>query len=247
MRRLFYFIIQFSIISVSYAQVYNPIPVIFPELENIYNAQMYGFGHVSAVSGSSYVQSSISGNPALIANQYFNKGFLITGPILSNKFQLFDANIIFSNHPKNYFVFHSDYIRYHEVFENTQSKITLNTMLISRTTTQSLTYGHIINPNFSWGFCIKYFRPEKYSGIIGNEPVLIMENNIFNLDVGISYKKPIELLEKKIIYENGLFTSNLGARVDTKIHEDYPKAFLPTKLHFGNLLKYRTEVKKKVI
>lgn len=245
MHRLFYisFILQLCFAVISNAQKkYNPIPVIFPELENIYNAQMYGFGQISAVSGSYYVQSSITGNPALIANRKFNRGFFITGPLLLDKFQLVDANFIFSNHPKNYFALHTDYIRYHEIIEKSQNNITLNTMIIYRMTTQSLIYGYIVNQNFSWGFGIKFFRTEIYSGILRKEPVLIRENNIFNFVLGINYVKRFDISEKQVVYENGLYISNIGARVNSIIHEHYPKAFLPTKLHFGNLLKFRTEV-----
>lgn len=245
MHRLFYisFFLQLCFVVISNAQKkYNPIPVIFPELENIYNAQMYGFGQISAVSGSYYVQSSITGNPALIANRKFNRGFLITGPLLLDKLHLIDANFIFSNHPKNYFALHTDYTRYLEIVEKIRNNVIANTIFIYRMTTQSLTYGHIANQNFSWGFGIKFYRPEIYSGILGKEPILIMEKNIFSFDLGINYTKPFYISEKQIIYENGLFISNIGARVNIIIHEDYPKAFLPTKLHFGNLLKYRTEV-----
>lgn len=244
MHRLLYisFVLQLCFTTNTIAQKYNPIPVIFPSLENIYNAQTYGFGQISAVSGSFYVQSAITGNPALIANRNFNRGFLITGPLLLDKLHLVDANFIFSNHPKNYFALHTDYVRFHEVIEEKENNITLNTMSIFQMFTQNIIYGHIVNQNFSWGIGIKFFRPETYSGIIGRHPVLIIENNIFILNLGFNYTKPIYILEKEFVFENGLYISNMGARVDSKIHEDYPKSFLPTKLHFGSLLKYSSEV-----
>ncbi len=244
MRVLFYILIFVQLISFTFtinSQTYNPIPVIFPTIDEKYNAQSYGFGQITSVSGSYYSQTSLNGNPAMLANRNINRGFFFTGPLLLDNLVLFDANIIFSNHPKNYFAFHSDYIRYHETFNEIYNQLTIKTMYIFSISTQSFTYGRSVNKNLSWGIGINFFRPVTATGILGKDPVLIAENNIFSLDLGIDYNKPFTIFKNQFDCECGLYISNIGSRVDSIIHEDYPKAFLPTKLHFGNLLKYQSQ------
>ncbi|NOZ45362.1 MAG: PorV/PorQ family protein [Chlorobi bacterium] len=220
----------------------NPIPVIFPALANINNAQSFGFGQINAVSGSNYPQNAGEGNPALLANRKYNLGVYITGPLFLDRFKLLDGNIIISNHPNNYFAFHYNLIELKTDFKNHKPNVVIKTSRFDRLSSFDFTYGHLINLNLAWGIDLKFARPVALIGVKNDNPVIIDENNVVALNLGFNYKKDFQINKKNWQYETGLYISNIGARVDSVINDNYPLSFLPTTLHFGNLLKYKSNV-----